>query len=195
MAYTFSNFSTYFQTYGILDFLLPFLLVFTIVFAILQKMRLFGDNKKNFNVVIALVLALLFIAPHMSGSYPMGYDPVQVLNEALPSVSLVAVAAIMLLLLLGIFGRDVGESLMPVVAVVAIIFVIYIFGATSALNLWASPSTTWSWWTDELTELLIIILVFGVIVWFITRETGESHGTGLGAIKDFLKGLTEKRDK
>tara|TARA_Y100000310_G_C20689951_1_gene821589 strand:- start:1558 stop:2031 length:474 start_codon:yes stop_codon:yes gene_type:complete len=156
-------------------------------------MKLFGDNKKNFNVVIALVLALLFIAPHMTGSYPGGYNPVQVLNEALPSVSLVAVAAIMLLLLLGIFGRDLGESLMPIIAVVAIGFVIYIFGATSALNLWTGPATTFSWWTDELTELLVIILIFGLIVWFITRDTGESKGTGLGVVKDFLKGLTEKR--
>ena len=194
MAYTFSSLSTYFQTYGLFDFLLPFLLVFTIVFAVLQKMKLFGENTKNFNVIIALVLGLLFVAPHIAGTYPGGYDPVQVLNEALPSVSLVAVAAIMLLLLLGIFGRDLGESLMPVIAVVAIGFVIYIFGATSALNLWASPSTTFgSWWTDEITELLVIILVFGLVVWFITRDSGESKGTGLGVVKDFLQGLTEKR--
>ncbi len=195
MAYTFSSLSTYFQTYGLLDFLLPFLLVFTIIFAVLQKIKLFGDDKKNFNVVIALVLGLLFIAPHITGTYPGGYDPVQVLNEALPSVSLVAVAAIMLLLLLGIFGRDLGESLMPVIAVVAIGFVIYIFGATSALSLWASPSSTFgSWWTDELTELLVIILVFGLLVWFITRDTSKDKGTGLGVVKDFLKGLTEKRN-
>ena len=193
MAYTFSSLSTYFQSYGILDFLLPFLLVFTIIFAVLQKIKLFGDDQKNFNVVIALVLGLLFVAPHMAGTYPAGYDPVQVLNEALPSVSLVAVAAIMLLLLLGIFGRDLGESLMPVIAIAAIGFVIYIFGSTSALSLWGGPSSSFTWWTDELTELLIIILVFGLIVWFITKDSSKDKGTPLGGIKDFLKGITEKR--
>ena len=90
----YSNLISYFQQYGVLDFLLPFLLVFTIIFAILQRTEILGKDKKNFNVVIALVLALLFIVPHMTGSYPLGYDPVQVINEALPSISLVAIAAV-----------------------------------------------------------------------------------------------------
>lgn len=195
MAYYFSNIASYFQTYGIMDFLLPFLLIFTIVFAVLQRTKILGEDKKNFNIVIALVLALIFIAPHMTGSYPLGYDPVQVLNEALPSISLVAVAAIMLLLLLGIFGRDIGETLMPLIALAAIAFVIYIFGATSALNLWRGPHDIFYWWSPELTELLLIILVFGLIVWFITKgPKEEGKGTVLGGIGEFLKKLTGKRE-
>lgn len=170
MAYGYSNFVSYFQTYGIMDFLLPFLLVFTIVFAVLQKTEILGKDKKNFNVVIALVLALIFIVPHMTGTYPGGYDPVEVINEALPSISLVAVAAIMLLLLMGIFGGDFAKAAIPFIAIAAIIFVVYIFGATSALNLWSGPSDIFGWWSADLTELLIIILIFGLIVYFITKE-------------------------
>lgn len=169
----FSNIASYFQTYGIIDFLLPFLLVFTIVFAVLQRTEILGKGKKNFNVVIALVLALIFIVPHMTGSYPLGYDPVQVINEALPSISLVAIAAVMLLMLLGIFGGDFAKAAMPIIAIASIIFVIYIFGATSALNFWRGPHDVFGWWTPALTELLIIILIFGLIVWFITKESGE----------------------
>ena len=98
----FSTLAYYFETYGVIDFLLPFILVFTIIFAVMQKTKILGD-KKNFNVIIALVLALIFVVPHITGSYPLGYDPVQVMNESLPSISLVSVAAIMLLLLMGIF--------------------------------------------------------------------------------------------
>ncbi len=108
----FENIGYYLQAYGILDFLLPFILVFTIVYAVMQKTKILGD-KKNFNVIIALVLGLLFVVPHITGAYPIGYDPVQVMNETLPSISLVAVAAIMLLLLMGIFGTDFSKSAAP----------------------------------------------------------------------------------
>lgn len=166
----FSKLGYYFQTYGVMDFLLPFLLVFTIVFAVLQKTKILGD-KKNFNVIVALVLALLFVVPHAMGYYPLGYDPVQVMNESLPSIALVAVAAIMLLILMGIFGAEFSKSMAPIIAIAAIIFVVYIFG--SALAVWTGPSDIFYWWTSEVTELLVIILVFGLIVYFIVKEPGE----------------------
>lgn len=185
-----SNVISYFQTYGIMDFILPFLLVFTIVFAVLQRAKILGDDKKQFNVIIALVLAILFIVPHMTGTYPTGYDPVQVINEALPSISLVSIAAIMLLLLLGIFGGDFAKSAMPIIAVLAIIFVIYIFGSTSALNLWKGPSDIFYWWTPEVTEVAIIILIFALIVYFIVREPKAS---GAEKTKNFLEKFFEKK--
>ena len=171
----FENIGYYLQAYGILDFLLPFILVFTIVYAVMQKTKILGD-KKNFNVIIALVLGLLFVVPHITGSYPIGYDPVQVMNEALPSISLIAVAAIMLLLLMGIFGTDFSKAAAPFIAIISIGFVVYIFG--SSLNLWNAPSQVFGWWNPELTELLIIILVFALIVWFIVREPSEKSKGG-----------------
>ncbi len=187
-SYGISTLGQYFQTYGVLDFLLPFLLVFTIVFAVLQKTKILGGEHKQFNVIIALVLALLFVVPHITGSYPLGYDPVQVMNEALPSISLIAVAAIMLLLLMGIFGTNFSNTAAPIIAIVSILFVIFIFGA--ALNLWDGPYDVFYWWTAEVTELIIIILVFGLIVWFITKEPGSgTPGEGVGK---FVKNLFEK---
>lgn len=188
VSYAFGRLSTYFQQYGILDFLLPFLLVFTIVFAVLQKTEILGKDKKNFNVVIALVLGLLFVVPHMIGTYPLGYDPVQVMNETLPSISLVAVAAIMLLLLMGIFGTGFAKAAAPLIAILAILFVAYIFGAS--LNLWRGPYDIFYWWTTEVTELLIIILVFGLLVYFITKEPNTTAGEN---IWEGFKNLFEKK--
>jgi len=171
----FSKLGYYFQTYGIMDFLLPFLLVFTIIFAVMQKTKILGE-KKNFNVIIALVLALMFVVPHVMGYYPLGYDPVQVMNESLPSIALVAVAAIMLLILMGVFGTNFSKSAAPVIAVLAIGFVAYIFG--SALSVWTGPSDIFSWWSSEITELLIIILIFGLIVWFIVKDPADKSKGG-----------------
>jgi len=175
MVTGFSELAYYFQTYGVLDFLLPFILVFTIIFAVSAKLPLFSEHK-NFRVVIALVLALLFVVPHIVGTYPLGYDPVQVMNETLPSVALVAVASIMLLILMGLFGTGFSKAAAPIIAIAAIAFVAYIFG--SSLNILTGPSEVFSWWSDGLTELLVIILIFGVIVYLVVREpsTGDSPG-------------------
>ncbi len=184
----FSNVAASLQNFGVVDFLLPFILVFTIVFAVLQRTKILGDNK-NFNVILALVLGLLFVIPHITGTYPLGYDPVAVMNQSLPSISLVAIAAIMLLLLMGIFGTDFSKTAAPIIALVAIGFVAYIFGA--ALNFWTGPSDAFSWWSPDVTELVIVILVFGLIVWFITREPG-SKTPGAGIMEGIAK-LFEKK--
>ena len=175
------------QELGVMDFLLPFILGFTIVVAIMRQTKILGVNDK-FRIVIALVLALLFVIPHITGAYPAGYDPVQIINESLPSVALVSVAVIMLLLLMGLFGAGFGEPAKPVLAIIAIIFIVYIFG--SSLNIWQGPSDVFTWWTDETTELMLIFLVAGVILYFITRKSGEGMKLGDAAGK-FWDGLTK----
>lgn len=44
------------------DFLYPLLLVFFIVFAILEKTNLLGQQKKQLNAVISLVIGLIFVS-------------------------------------------------------------------------------------------------------------------------------------
>ncbi len=185
MAISFYNLATYFQAYGIMDILLPFILVFTIVFAVMQKTKILGD-KKQFNVVLALILGLMFVAPHIAGTYPLGYDPVQVMNETLPSISLVSVAAIMLLILMGIFGTGFAAAATPLIALAALGFVIYIFGAS--LRLWTGPYQVFSWWGSDTTELMIVLLIFGLIIWFITREPTST--TGADSLKKVWGGIS-----
>jgi len=45
-----------------IDFILPFLLVFTLVFALLDKSKILGEEKKQINAIISLVIGLIFIA-------------------------------------------------------------------------------------------------------------------------------------
>ena len=188
---TYQNLVYYLQTYGVLDVLLPFILVFTIVYAVMQKTKILGDQK-NFSVIIALVLGLLFVVPHVLGTYPLGYDPVAVLNATLPSISLVSVAAIMLLLLMGVFGTDFAAAAAPVIALISLLFVGYIFGA--ALGLWNGPYDVFGWWTPATTELMIIILIFGLIVWFITKEDkAEGKDSTFGKFWNVMSKAVEKK--
>lgn len=160
------------ENYGLLDVLLPFLLIFTIAFAVLQKSNILGDSKKPFNKVIALVLALAVIVPHVMDRYPPGADVVVIINSSLPNVSLLMVAGMMVLLLIGVFGKDVniaGTGLDGIVTFAAIVSVILIFMGSAG---WLGAPPSWlSWLFDEETlSLVIILLAFGLIVSFITRE-------------------------
>jgi len=44
------------------DYILPFVLVFTLIFAILEKTKLLGDDKKQINAMIGLVVGLILVA-------------------------------------------------------------------------------------------------------------------------------------
>jgi hypothetical protein len=185
---SFSNLAQYFQAYGVMDFLLPFILVFTIIFAVAGKLPLFGGPEhKSFRIVIALVMGLLFVVPHITGTYPLGYDPVQIMNESLPSISLLSIAAIMVLLLLGIFGTEFSDKAMPFIAIVAISFVVYIFGAS--LGFWRGPYEVFYWWSSDVTELMVVLAIFGLTVWFITKDDTPKAGakSTLETLKEFLQ--------
>ncbi|MEK6899845.1 MAG: hypothetical protein AABX05_01850 [Nanoarchaeota archaeon] len=187
----FTDLAYYFQTYGVMDFLLPFILVFTIVFAVTARLSLFKDSKQ-FRVVISLVLALLFVAPHVTGTYPLGYDPVEVMNRSLPSISLVSIAAVMVLLLMGIFGADFTAAAVPWIALISLGFVVFIFGAS--LGLWNGPYDIFSWWSSDVTELIIVLLIFGLVVWFITKEPKKQGEKGLlGNINDIVGKIAERK--
>ena len=89
-----TNFTELFQimeSWGMLDVLLPFLLIFTVVFAVLQKAKIFGEDSKRFNVIIALVLGMVVVIPHIMGNYPEGQDAVLIINKLLPNVALVLI--------------------------------------------------------------------------------------------------------
>lgn len=196
MAFT-DTLSYYLENLGILDFFLPFVLVFTITFAVLQKIKLFED--KRFSGVIAFAAGLLFVIPHITGNYPAGYDPVQIINESLPSVALVGVAIVMVLLLLGIFGKPeeggFGAILNPFIIAIAIGFILYIFG--SSLDLWSGPYDVFSWWTEEVTEILIIVFIFGLIVRLIVgggTKTKRKNAAGkeIETFADWMDDLGQK---
>ena len=168
--------------WGLTDVLLPFLLIFVILFAILQKTKILGDGKKNLNVVISLVVALLVVIPHVTGRFPSNMDPVIILNDALPQVSIVLVAVIFLLILIGVFGQEqvfLGVSMPGWIAFLSFVTIIIIFGGAAG------------WWTgtfnyylesllgEEAIAIAIMLLVFGLVIAWITSDSKEREERSL----------------
>lgn len=168
---------------GLSDVILPFFLVFTVVFAVLQKAMIFGKDKsdnKRFNLIIAMVMAFAVVIPHLLGSYPPNMNAVLIINNALPQVSVFVIGIVMLLLMLGVFGiswpgKDADKEGGSIIVIASILIVTYIF-ATSAGIIGGGQFPYWLWFlTDPQTQtLLVTILVFGVVVWLITREEKEN---------------------
>jgi hypothetical protein len=53
---------TFLQSPVLTKFVYPFLLIFFIIFAILEKTKIFGDDKKQINALIAFVIGFIFIS-------------------------------------------------------------------------------------------------------------------------------------
>jgi len=188
----FNDLFIWFDKLGVADSLLPFLLVFTVIFAILQQVNIFGQDKKNIHIVIALIMGLVFVIPHATGTYPTGTDPVLIINNAIPNVGIVIIAIIMIMMIIGVFGHTLNvkdSGLAAVVVVFAIGFVTYIF--TQARGGWNFPNWLGFLSNPETRAILIILAVFLIIVFFIIGGDSRSAkaGKGLAGFLDYFKSM------
>jgi len=186
--FNFENTIEVLDSWGVTDVLIPFLLIFTIVFAILEKTKIFGENKKNINIIISLVLGLSVVIPHVTDSYPAGSDVVDMINISLPQVGLVAVAFIMLLILVGIYGNKwIGSALSGWMALISAIAVFVIFGGAAG---WWESGWFYDVFGEDAISLFVMLIVFGLIIWFITKESSPSAKITdwLKDVGDFFKG-------
>lgn len=183
------------QEIGIMDVILPFILIFTIVFAVLQKTKILGTEedgkrpKKNFNAVISLVMALAVVVPHITGMYPTpGSDVVNIINTALPNISIVLVAVIMMLLMIGVFGGGVDFSksgFMGWAVAFAIAATIFIFG--TAAYWWELPQWMGFLYDSDTEALIVILLVFGALIAFITADDTPKDPKKYSILEDLAR--------
>lgn len=185
---TFESAIRYLEYWGLTDVLLPFLLIFTVVFAILQKVNIFGKGKKNFNVIVSLVMSLSVVIPHVTGRYPAGADVVEIMNKALPNVLLVIILIITVFILIGMFGFEanwISSGTAGGVVVLAFIVVVWIFGYAAG---WFRYFPSWLL-NSRTQSLIIIILVFGLLIWWITRDSND--GDAAKGVAHIGKGLAD----
>lgn len=164
---------------GVIDVILPFALVFTIVFAILEKTKILGDKDgkplSNMNAMIGLVMGFSVIVPHVLGYYPMHRDPVEIINTSLPSVSIILVAILMVMMMIGLFfdkapvlGADSKGANWAVGA--AIIVVAFIFLSNAGflnLHLYITRGTQ---------NAVVALLIFGVIIKVVMGSSKDDDG-------------------
>lgn len=176
-----SSFFGNLESMGFFDYLLPFVLIFAIIFAILEKIHLFGQNKTNIHVIIALMLGLLFTTQ---------FDIVQRMNLFLPKISFFIVLVLMFLILIGLLGAKVelGLSGAPFfISVLVCLFALWwALGDEFGFELpqWMQDA---SWWG----QALLIIGIIAVVV-FAAKGAADkeknSFGAGFNTFVDNLRG-------
>ena len=196
---TFYDMINIFEKLGLSDIILPFILIFTITFAIMQSINLLGDNKK-IHSVLAFVFGMAVVIPHVTNTYPAKYDIVNIINQALPNVSLILVAVVSLIIILGIFGFSLNIKQQSVFGMTMLVVVFglitYIFGSAAGWG-WRIPNWLGFLNDPDTQALLLIILVFGIVIWFITKpeKTDADKGKFMEHARDnwqaFIKGGTE----
>ncbi|MGM5488357.1 MAG: hypothetical protein ACQESG_05395 [Nanobdellota archaeon] len=155
--------------------LLAFLLVFTIVYAILTKSKILGE-KKNFNISVALVIGMLVILePNQT--------VVNIMQSAIPTVSIVLVAIVMFLIMVGLMGGQVqwlGNSASGWIAIISAAIVLWIFGVSAGWWGTGYNNVWWLQWTNnsQTVATVIVLLVFGIVVWFVTKEDKDPNDKG-----------------
>ena len=177
----FNNMIDRFAEIGGYDVILPFLLVFAVTFAILQKIGLFGDEKKgrNVNLIVSLIFAFFLVSSTTA---------VEIIQGFLPRVSLIVIVLLMLLLVIGIFTKSSTWS-SPALGIgvfVAIIAILWAIGASAG---WNVP------WIEEITDqdigVLLTLGVFILVIWLIVKEPkegGSNIGTSLENLINSFKG-------
>ncbi len=173
------------QSIGLGDVIIPFFLVFAIAFAVLTRSKILGEPRvaKKFNAIISLALGFAVVVPHILWGNPNPANPylatgmvdiVKLINNSLPQVAVVIVGIMMLLLMIGAFGVrwKVGESgVGPIVVIASIAIVVYIFGTNAGwFNHGRFPPLLYWLSNPQTAMLLVTLLVFGVIMWLITRD-------------------------
>ena len=188
----YGGFLSYLDSFGVTDILLPFALIFTIIFAVLQKIKIFGDAGKKFNVIIAIAIALLSVIPHATGRY-QDFDIINVINNSLPQVGLLIIGLVLLMVLVGLMGGKTDHSgmILGFAGLLAVILLLVVFWR--AVNPYGTPS--WFSFMDDpaFQAFLVIILVFGLIVWFVTKEPkGKDDKKFSDNAKEFFSGMFGK---
>ncbi len=166
--------------FGIFDVVLPFLLVFAVVFGILEKTKILGEEKigdttyprKNLDGIVAFAIAMLVVA---------ATKVVGVLSDALPKVSLLIIASLSFLLMIGIFMNPEGTLYKNLEGTWMFVIMIFMFISVILIFLSAIPANAnQSWlgfvynyviefWSGTVVSSLILL---GIMVWaifFITK--------------------------
>jgi len=185
---TFQDVIIYLQGVGVADVLLPFILVFTIIFAVLEKIKILGEKSRRYNVMIALVIGLAVVLPHILS--PSENDVVNIMNRALPNVSIFIIAILAVFLLVGMWSSKkfkFGASARGWLTLISFIIIVAIF--TYAAGWWGGGYLpNWLYFLQDpgTIALIVIILVFIIVIAYITGGGEEKKE---GGWKKFVKAL------
>ena len=136
------------------NFILPFILVFVLIFALLDKSKLLGDDKKQINAIISLVIGLILIAFE---------GPRMVIVKLVPFLAVAAVILFVFMLLWGfvsgkkedVLNKGLKITLGIIVGLGVVVAVLWITGAWDVIYEILVGSNAASIWVNVLFLAII----------------------------------------
>jgi membrane-bound metal-dependent hydrolase YbcI (DUF457 family) len=157
------------------ELVLPFLLVFVLIFAILDKIKIFGEGKRQINAIISLVIALIFVS---------FYDAVGITVQLMGFLAIVSVILLVFLMLYGFAGGGElkEEKWMKITfgVLVGLALVILLLYLTGYLGVVAEALTGGKGSELALNILFVIIIVAAVVIVLVGKGKGGGGGGGSG---------------
>jgi len=152
------------EKFGFYDVVIPFLLVFTLVFGVLQKIKIFGKESKQYNALISVTIALLFVAAS---------NLVEAVNQYMPVIGLVLAMFLGLMLMLGMFGVKEGSKGVQTLG--------WVLAGLVSITIGLAYLPQIKWFSDFFgslenysTLLLTIVIVMAVVIWLIKSDSTTS---------------------
>ena len=147
------------------DYILPFVLVFTLVFAILQRTKLLGNDVKQINAIVGLVVGLILI------SFPFARD---IINQLMPFLAVVLVIFLVFILSYGFFSKknNAEDDFLPgklktffaiLLGIGLVIFILVITGVWQNIPGMLSINLPKDFWLNALLFLVIVIAIVAVL--------------------------------
>lgn len=155
-----------------LNYVLPFVLVFTLVFAILQKTKILGDEKKQIDSLIALVIGIILIA------FPFARD---IIVELMPFLAVSVAILLVFMLLYGfIYGKTddmrkgIKTALLIIGSLALITVVLIITGAWDYIYsmMFERPEGAQIW-----INILLIAVIAGAIIAVVSGKGGKGSSS------------------
>lgn len=144
---------------GIAQVIFTFLMVFCIAYLSLFKSTALGKHKGT-NTLIAAVMGIVVVVPHILGIYPSGYDPVSVLGKISQGFAILFLGILIALFALTLIMNDPKKAIMNFNYTIpaSILLLVYIANA--------------------LPHLFSFALLAGIIIGLISLILGTSNKTG-----------------
>ncbi len=163
------------QNFAFLDLVLPFILIFTILFVFIRRYEAFNDR---IALVLSLVIALITIMTHQFGLYPPCWDVVDIINGAMPKITLFIIAIAVMFIVLSMVGIQVAffQRILAYIAIGIIGFVSYTFltsggpGCELIGGFSYMPSFFYFDWIYDLLEWVIPIGLVVFLFWFLRQS-------------------------
>ncbi len=146
------------------NYILPFLFVFTVIFAVLEKTKLLGEDKKQIDAIVALVVGLFIIA------FPY---PRNIIVSLMPFLAVLIAILLVFMLLYGFIGgktegdvldKGVKIVLSILVAISVVIFLVWVTGAWEFLRARLSGEFGEQFWSNVIFAIIILGVILAVLL-------------------------------